>query len=168
MNTSSEAPPILVAVDFSDYSEAALVWAAKTAYQSSANLLVLHVVHDPASSPGHYAQRYAKGSPKKALRRLEEAATEMLATFMDGCSERHPDLSALADARTILVIGIPSSRIIQVAKREGAQQIVVGSQGRTGLARLLLGSKAQRVAQLSPVPVTIVKVPEDVKVPEES
>jgi nucleotide-binding universal stress UspA family protein len=35
--------------------------------------------------------------------------------------------------------------------------IVMGSQGRTGLSRFLLGSKAQRVVQLAPVPVTIVK-----------
>ena len=157
MNASSPLPPILVAVDFSAHSERALVWAAESASASGADLIVLHVVHDPASSPGHYARRYAKGSPRKALRRLEEAADEMLETFMADCRERHPDLKPLADARTTLVVGIPASRIVEVAQREGAGQIVVGSQGRTGLSRLLLGSKAQRVAQLSPLPVTIVK-----------
>ena len=37
--------------------------------------------------------------------------------------------------------------------------IIMGSQGRTGLPHLLLGSKAERIAQLSPIPVTVVKAP---------
>jgi len=44
-----------------------------------------------------------------------------------------------------------------VADKIDASMIVMGSQGRTGLPHLLLGSKAERIAQLSPVPVTIVK-----------
>ena len=49
------------------------------------------------------------------------------------------------------------TRILEVAEKLEAIMIVVGSQGRTGLPHLLLGSKAERVAQLSPIPVTIVK-----------
>ncbi|MCP4732613.1 MAG: universal stress protein, partial [Bosea sp.] len=42
-------------------------------------------------------------------------------------------------------------------RKSGAKLIVMGSRGRSGLPRLLLGSHAQRVVQLAPVPVTIVK-----------
>ncbi len=54
-------------------------------------------------------------------------------------------------------MGLPATRILEVAHALGAQLIVMGSRGRTGLSHLLLGSKAQRVVQLSRIPVTIVK-----------
>ena len=53
--------------------------------------------------------------------------------------------------------GLPANRILEVAADEDAQLIVMGSKGRTGLKNLLIGSKSERVAKLSPVPVTIVK-----------
>ena len=53
--------------------------------------------------------------------------------------------------------GIPGSRILEAAESADASLIVMGSRGRTGLPHLLLGSKAERVVQLSPIPVTIVK-----------
>ncbi len=59
-----------------------------------------------------------------------------------------------------LVVGVPVRRILEVAERIEARLIVMGSRGRTGLSRLLLGSKAQSVVQLAPMPVTIVKAQE--------
>ena len=59
--------------------------------------------------------------------------------------------------------GDTRDRILEVAEKSGAQQIVMGSLGRSGLSHLLLGSKAQRVVQLSPIPVTIVKAPHAAK-----
>ena len=57
----------------------------------------------------------------------------------------------------VMVVGLPATRILEVAEILGAQLIVMGSRGLTGIAHLMLGSKAQRVVQLSPIPVTIVK-----------
>ena len=64
-----------------------------------------------------------------------------------------------------LVVGIPSTRILGVAEESDAQLIVMGSQGRTGLESFLMGSKAQRVAQLSRPPVTIVKAELNAQIP---
>ena len=141
--------PILVAVDFSACSEAALVWAAEASRRFDAPLAVLHVVHDPEAAPGSY--REGEG-PR--VRRMEEVAVDLLAEYLAGVRERHAEIG---EARTLLAVGLPATRILEVAEREGAQLIVVGSQGRTGLAHVLLGSKAERVARLSPIPVTIVK-----------
>ena len=77
--------------------------------------------------------------------------------FLARLREEHPDLEALREATTKLVVGLPVTRILEVAEKSDAQLMVVGSQGLTGLPRLLLGSKAERLAQLSPIPVTIVK-----------
>jgi len=49
------------------------------------------------------------------------------------------------------------NRILEVAEQNHARMIVMGSQGRTGLKHALLGSKAEQVVHLSPIPVTIVK-----------
>ena len=49
------------------------------------------------------------------------------------------------------------NRILEAAEQVKASMIVMGSRGRTGLPHLLLGSKAERIAQMAPMPVTIVK-----------
>ena len=148
-----DRPAILVPIDFSDHSAAALVWAAEAARRFEADLKVLHVVHDPESAPGYYAQT----KRKKHLNRLEEAAEEMMEEFLESVRKEHPELAELQDVDEVLVIGIPVSRILEMAEKTDAMMIVMGSLGRTGLGHLLLGSKAERIAQLSPIPVTVVK-----------
>jgi nucleotide-binding universal stress UspA family protein len=141
-------------VDFSSYSAAALEWAARAATAWGAPLEILHVVHDPASHPGYYGDA---GTPAE---RIEDAAERQMEEFVAKVTADVPDLG-LDSARTRLVVGLPVSRILEVAKAERAQLIVMGSLGRTGLTHLMLGSKAEEVVRLSSVPVTIVKAPED-------
>ena len=57
----------------------------------------------------------------------------------------------------LLVVGTPVSRIIEVAEKRQANMIIVGSHGRTGLSRALIGSKAERLVRLSPIPVIVIK-----------
>jgi len=155
--------PILAAVDFSDYSAKALLWAVDLAEQLSAPLVVLHVVHDPESAPGYY--KHSK-KWKKHLVRMEDAAAEMMEDFVAQLSHDHPHTSGLKHLDTRLVVGLPVTRILEVAKKTDAQMIVMGSQGRTGISHLLLGSKAAKVAQLAEVPVTIVKNPQPAEDPD--
>lgn len=143
---------MLVAVDFSQFSEKALLWGEYAARCFDARLVVLHVVHDPGSAPGYYERAKKR---KKHLLRIEEAASEMMADFLEEMCQKYPELPTQLDHR--LVVGLPITRILEVAEEIGAQLIVMGSRGRTGLPSMLLGSKAEKVAQLSPVPVTIVK-----------
>ncbi len=144
--------PILAAIDFSPFSETALLWAARAAKSFGVPLMALHVVHDPSSAPGYYQHEKKR---KKHLKRIEEAAEEMMEEFLERMSKKHPKLLGKLDNR--LVVGLPITRILEVAEDIDAQLIVMGSRGRTGLPHLLLGSKAEKVVQLSPIPVTIVK-----------
>ncbi|MCP3978526.1 MAG: universal stress protein [bacterium] len=146
--------PVLVAVDFSESSANALLWGARAADAFGAPLLAVHVVHDPGSTPGYY-QHVRKA--KKHIHRIEEAAEEMMADFVKRVRSKHPKLAALKAMEIRLVVGLPVNRILEIAKRRAARQIVVGSRGRSGLPALLIGSKALKVAQLAPMPVTIVK-----------
>ena len=153
MTHKMKTQPILVPVDFSPCSEAALLYAADLAATLQFPLNVLHVVHDPGQAPGYYAMK----GRKKQLRRMEDIAAEMMEEFMLGMKKRHPDQPALATAETGLVVGLPVTRILETAQKIQAGMIVMGSQGRTGLAHVLLGSKAEQVVRLAPIPVTIVK-----------
>ena len=145
--------PILCAIDFSDDSEAALLWAAAQAEREDAPLVVLHVVHDPAGNPGTYRRPSADW-----LEPIEEVAEEMFGEFLDGVLKRNPAAPGLARiAETKLESGLPSGRICEVADEIGARHVVVGSRGRTGLPHVMLGSVAERVAQLAAPPVTVVK-----------
>ena len=147
---------LLVAVDFSPYSEQALCFAGQLAEKLKAQLLVLHVIHDPAEAPGFYAQ---KGKKKKFLRSMEEAAEEMMEEFLLKMRQAHPDLVPIKKAKALLVVGTPVTRIVEVAEKKQVGMIIMGSHGRTGLAYLLAGSMVQGVVQLSSVPVTVVKTP---------
>jgi nucleotide-binding universal stress UspA family protein len=153
MTHKIKTQPILVPVDFSPSSEEALLYAADLASTLQFPLIVLHVVHDPGQAPGYYAMK----GRKKQLRRMEDVAADMMEEFMLSMKRKHPDQHALEKAESSLVVGLPVTRILETAAKVKAGMIVMGSQGRTGLAHVLLGSKAEQVVRLAPVPVTIVK-----------
>jgi len=90
---------------------------------------------------------------------MEEAAEEMMEEFLLKMRQAYPDQVPIKNAKPILVVGTPVTRIVEVAEKKQVDMIIIGSHGRTGLANLLVGSKVQRVIQLSPVPVTVVKTP---------
>ena len=149
--------PILVPVDFSADAEGALAFAADLAVALKAPLVVLHVVHDPADAPGYYARALGDSPPQ--LRKLEDLAGTMMSEFLERFRTTHPDTELPHALQTQLVSGLPVARILEVIDRLAPRMVVLGSRGRTGLSHLLLGSKAEQVARLSPVPVLLVKLP---------
>jgi nucleotide-binding universal stress UspA family protein len=88
---------------------------------------------------------------------MEDVATDMLAGFMRKVTENHPELPAIHTASTKLVVGIPVTRILEVVASLHPKCVVMGSQGRSGLSQVFVGSTAEKVVHLCPVPVTIVK-----------
>jgi len=153
MTAKEKNKPILVPVDFSSNSEAALVNAAELAEKMGSDLVILHIVHDLNEAPGYYS---VKGRGKQ-MRRMEDVAAEMLDEFFHKMQKKYSDLVALKQATTMLVVGLPVNRILESAEKINARMIIMGSQGRTGLARAMLGSKAEQVVRLAPIPVMIVK-----------
>ena len=135
--------------------------AGLLARRTGARLLVLHVVHDLEHAPGYYQRAWERAGlagRSAQILRLDEAARELMDEFIAQVGERHPEIS-LGDLETMLVVGVPATRILEVGEKAGARHIVMGSRGRTGVAHMLLGSKAEQVVRLSSVPVTIVKSP---------
>jgi nucleotide-binding universal stress UspA family protein len=146
--------PILVAADFSDNSRTAVIWALNLAKALNASLVLIHVVHDRADGPGYY--RHDK---KDAMRPMEDVAEKMMQEFLASIGKKTPQYKSFENLKTQIVTGLPVSRILEAAEKVDACMIVMGSQGLTGLAHLLIGSKAEQVVRMSKIPVTIVKEP---------
>lgn len=150
--TEESVQRILVGVDFSEDSRAALLWACRFAECLESRLVVLHVVHDPVSSPGFY-RRLGEDS----MRPMQSVAEDMMDEFLAETARDNPNLSALSRVDSRFVTGLPPTRIVEAAKLLEADLIVVGSRGITGLPHKLLGSTAERVVELSPGTVVVAK-----------
>ncbi len=144
--------PILVAVDFSDDSKAAFTWACEAATAFGAPIVLFHVVHEPAEAPGYY-----RHDIKDKMRPMEDVAEKMMRKFLKERSDANPHNKSLKNLKTQLVTGLPVTRVLKAADKVNARMIVMGSQGRSGLAHLLVGSKAEQVVRMAKIPVTIVK-----------
>lgn len=158
----SEQPSILLATDFSSFSKEAACYAAKLALCFNMSLILLHVVHDPACSPGYYLNKHSK----KRLKKMSDVAHEMMQDFINELHHDSVDFAALqtlddkteeALIKPMLINGLPVPRILQVIQKIMPRMVVMGSHGHNPLTQLLLGSKAVQILRLSPVSVTIVK-----------
>ncbi len=147
----SSMAPILVAVDMSAHSRAALVWAGQYAEAANAPLIVLHVLHDAPDAPGRYR------SVADPLEPMRDTAERILAEFMAETRARYPELKHLIGATPQVIDGLPGARIVERAIQLKATLVVMGSCGKTGLRNFFNGSVALKVARISPIPVTLVK-----------
>ncbi|AXY59845.1 universal stress protein [Acinetobacter sp. WCHAc010052] len=142
---------ILVPVDESPISYAAVEQALSLAQELKSTVTVMSVIAvDPFVGVDFYKVApaitdYFMQAEKNAQDRLAEIK---LSFDRDGIT-----------VNTRVVRGVvPSEGIIQIADEVGADLIIMGSHGRTGFKKLMLGSVAQNVLTQSPVPVLIVKV----------
>ena len=149
---SEQEQRVLVAIDFSEDSKAALLWACNFAECSSAPLILLHVVHDLASNPGFY-------HPEKSdhLESMQDVAESMMAEFLARLKIEHPELCSIDEADLRFVPGLPPTRIVEVAGLLNSRLIVIGGRGLTSPPDKRLGSVAQRVVDLSMIPVVVIK-----------
>ena len=150
--TPDNDQPVLVAIDFSEDSRAALIWACNYAESTGAKLIVLHVVHDLASHPGFYHPENTE-----PLKPMQEVAETMMSGFLDQLKNEHSELRPLQTAEVQLIPGLPPTRIIEVADLQKASLIAIGGRGMASPPHKRLGSVVQRVIKLSAIPVIVVK-----------
>lgn len=137
---------ICCAVDFGDAARAALEEAAALASKFEAELTLVHVVTLPPPS----GNDTLIASSTVADMQLKEDE-EILARWRTEAEER-----ARRPVRTRLLTGDPAAEILRHARDERCDLVVVGTHGRTGVPRLVLGSVAERVARRSPCAVLVV------------
>jgi len=139
---------IICPIDFSAASDHAEREALELARALGAEVILLHVsVETPP---------YAEGTVdvRKVYEAQRKWATERLGERVQAAA------AAGVTARTVLVTGVPFDVIVRAATEEAADMIVMGTHGRTGLNRLLLGSVTERVLRMAPCPVLTVREPE--------
>jgi nucleotide-binding universal stress UspA family protein len=146
---------ILVATDFSDDSNHALAFAEELARRFSAEMLLMHV--DQPLAPVMVSE-LSPGLDIGAMSRIAEEQRLLALRELDMLTARLRD-SGLK-ARGLLKVGAPFLEIVHAAYVEGADLIVLGTHGRTGLAHVLLGSVAERVVRKAHCPVLTIRHPD--------
>lgn len=170
---------VCVPTDFSDVAEHAIHYGAALAEKFGAEFHLLHVVHDfeeLASHPdftahGELARKYFEDLEWDATARSEgktveqatedEEARKFLRTMENGLEEQFEKLpredwwEQLTIYRAVRY-GNTVEQICQYAHKQAIDILVLGTRGRGGIKRLLVGSVAERVVRSSPVPVLTV------------
>ena len=138
---------ILVPIDFSDQAAVVIDWATHLAEQHSSKILLLHVYHLPVE----FQQIEGAYLPPDFWSNVKQEAEQQLASHSQKIRTHQVEVEALVRE------GYPATVIIEAAESHGADLIVIGTHGHTGLKHLLLGSIAERVVQKAPCPVLTVK-----------
>lgn len=141
---------ILVAVDGSPAATRGLREAIRLAKSESAALCIFHVVNE----------FYAYAAPEAAA-----AMVDIVPTLRAGGKRVLDKARALAEAQGVkaktamgeTVGGAAADAIVREAKKQRADLIVLGTHGRRGLRRMVLGSDAEQVVRTAPIPVLLVK-----------
>lgn len=150
--------PILVAVNLEDASDKQILWACKYAQYVGAEVLILHVVHDPATAPGFYRKSTISDD---VFEPMESIAERMLAKLLDTLRANHLDLAPLQNAKFKIITGLPENRIVEFARIENPQLIVLGHRKRTGLQKYFKSSVAGQVMQNVIIPTVIFNQPSE-------
>jgi nucleotide-binding universal stress UspA family protein len=139
---------VLIPVDASEPSLRAIDWVARL-QQDGGRLEV--TLLNARKLPEHY-DYLSVLDYEKIERVLREAQQLMLAKALE-----HAQRAGLNKVSIHSAHGLPSEQIIDVAKAMGVDQIVMGTHGRGAVGTFFLGSVAQEVVHLAPMPVTLVK-----------
>ena len=143
---------ILVPMDFSDCSVAALRYGFALAERFDAHLHLLHAVQSPFEQPWA-AEVYAVSQADFEKTAREESDTR-LARMLEESGRKADQVTC------VTTIGPPFLAIVNYAKEEPIDLIVMGTHGRGAIAHLIIGSVAENVVRRAPCPVLTVRHPE--------
>ncbi|MEF8774104.1 MAG: universal stress protein [Halobacteriales archaeon] len=143
-----EFDAVLAPTDGSDAALAAVEHAAEFALATGATLHVVHVIDSTAATAGTGAAA--------VLDALEEAGQAALDDAVD-----RAEAVGVGDVETSLLRGSPHRAVLDYAGDHGADAVVMGTHGRTGIQRYLLGSVTERVVRHAEVPVVATGTSED-------
>jgi len=144
---------ILVPIDFSDCSIDVVRLGSRFARGLGGRLVLLYVVELPpgVSADLQVSASSPAGGHMKAAALMESEARALMARYVSV-----PELEGL-EVSTRIEHGLVAETILRVASELDASQIVIGTHGRRGFARMVAGSVAEAVVRASLQPVTVVR-----------
>lgn len=137
---------ILVPTDFGEPSQRALEIALELAGTLGADLTIAHTCEIPA-----YAYPGLAMAPIDLLSPMEEVARKRLNELVSSLGQR------CRSCKGVLKVGIPWEEILEVVKETQADLVIMGTHARHGVTHALLGSVAEKIVRMSPVPVLTVR-----------
>lgn len=141
---------IMHPTDFSEHSDLAFHLAVSMARDYGARVVVVHVTAPPAA---YYGEGVFPVMPAGEPDRLRDQLGRLVAQEPKVLTEH------------FLLVGDAATEILEKAEEVHCDLIVMGTHGRSGLDRLLMGSVAEQVVRKAPCPVLTVKLPTAVKTP---
>jgi len=143
---------ILVPIDFSSHSRKTLDYASRFAARHGASIRLLHIFQLPEYAVTQYEHRQQGCDELRSqVSWAEEAAQENL----DALEQEL--LNKGLNAKGYLRVGYPFEEIVLMANDPDVDLVIIGTHGRSGIKRLLVGSTAERVVEHAPCPVLVVK-----------
>lgn len=143
----SVATHILLTTDFSEASEEAVARAGEMARVTGAKLTVLHVHHPAPAAPEAVVPPDKQVTPAELDQEAREQLGDLRRTMLQGVES-----VALVSLENVTV----PLAICDYAAKHGVDLIVIGTHGRTGVTRLLIGSVAEKVVRHAVCPVLVV------------
>jgi universal stress protein A len=141
------AQRFVVPLDLSTYAEQALDYAITLAGKLGAQVTLLHVIESLPLGGVDMGMTL----PFAYVQELEAEIHRSMASSLERVT------AAGLEGESVVVHGVPFREIIETAKTQHADLIIMGSHGRTGLQHVLLGSVAEKVVRLAPCPVLVVR-----------
>jgi universal stress protein A len=138
---------ILCPVDFSECSRWALLEAAELARRHGGQMFLVHILEEPWP-----VARGIMLAPPELMRNVAEGAQRDLAAWKAAAEEIAPG-QVVAE----MVSGHPADGIVRLAREGAYDLVVIGTHGRRGLRRFLVGSIASEVAKAAPCTVLLVR-----------
>jgi len=147
---------IMVAVDFSDYSLKIVDYAGRLAEDLGAELIFVNVINQRDVNMVKHVTMYTdKISVKDYVDGLKEDRTEQMQSLLTkaNCS-RIPN-------RFLIKKGVPFLELIETAKEEEVDMVVMGTKGRGNITGVLFGSQAEKMFRHCPVPLLSIREKQD-------
>ncbi|MEI6293230.1 MAG: universal stress protein [Methanomicrobiales archaeon] len=135
---------IVIATDGSEKNLSAVIEGVMLARISGAKLYIVYVIDTKPLTTGVIEESYA--GMYDSLREEGEQALEQA-----------KDLAGDLGADTFLLTGKPANEITRFVKEQGSDLLVIGTQGKSGLGKLLLGSVAESIIRTAPCSVLVVR-----------
>ncbi len=141
---------ILIPIDFSDYSKAALRYAINFAKCCEAEMYLIYVV-EPAIYPPDFSM--GQIAIPSVNTEWDQRAKDELANLAKS------EIPADVKTKTIIKTGKPFIEIIETAAEEDIDLIIIATHGHTGVEHILFGSTAEKVVRKAPCPVLTLREP---------